>query len=153
MPRSLLSTATCSTASVLSDSLRPYGLKPARLPCPWDPPGKNTSGLPCPPPGDLPYQGLNPQLLSLLLWQVGSLPLAPPGKPKHPSTEGQAGAQDPTTLPVFSLCSLECETASELCHLGIAHGERCCQIRGLWRRFNSRTKDSFSHPELWVDFI
>ena len=26
-------------------------------------------------------QGLNPHLLGLLLWQVGSLPLAPPGKP------------------------------------------------------------------------
>ena len=25
-------------------------------------------------------QGWNPSLLSLLLWQVGSLPLAPPGK-------------------------------------------------------------------------
>ena len=28
-----------------------------------------------------PTQGLNPHLLSLLRWQVGSLPLAPPGKP------------------------------------------------------------------------
>ena len=35
------------------------------------------SGLPCPPPGNLPDQGLNPCLLSLLHWQVGSLPLAP----------------------------------------------------------------------------
>ena len=80
------------------------------------------SGLPCPPPGDLPYQGLNPQLLSFLLWLVGSLPLAPPGKPKHPPTEAQAGAQDLPTLPVFLLCSLECETDSEVCHLGIAAG-------------------------------
>ena len=39
------------------------------------------SGLPCPPPGDLP-QGLNMHLLCLLHWQMGSLPLAPPGKPK-----------------------------------------------------------------------
>ena len=28
--------------SVVSDSLRPYGLLPARLLCPWDSPGKNT---------------------------------------------------------------------------------------------------------------
>ena len=41
------------------------------------------SGLPFPPPGDL----LNPEIeltftsLSLLHWQMGSLPLAPPGKP------------------------------------------------------------------------
>ena len=39
------------------------------------------SGLPCPPPGDLPTQGSNPHLLSLLHWQAGSLPLVPPRKP------------------------------------------------------------------------
>ena len=38
------------------------------------------SGLLCPPPGDLHNQGLNPPLPHLLHWQVGSLPLAPPGK-------------------------------------------------------------------------
>ena len=39
------------------------------------------AGLLCPLPGDLPPQGSNPHLLCLLDWQVGSLPLAPPGKP------------------------------------------------------------------------
>ena len=39
------------------------------------------SGLPCPPPGDLPDSRMEPSLLCLLHWQVGSLPLAPPGKP------------------------------------------------------------------------
>ena len=68
------------------------------------------SGSPCPPPGDLPYpgieptslfvsctgrwlsyhphlqgifptQGLNPHLFRLLHWQAAFLPLAPPGKP------------------------------------------------------------------------
>ena len=38
------------------------------------------SGLPCPPPGDLPNPGWNPCLFCLLHWQAGSLPLAPPGK-------------------------------------------------------------------------
>ena len=37
------------------------------------------SGLPCPPPGELPTQGSNPDLLHLLHWQAGSLLLAPPG--------------------------------------------------------------------------
>ena len=32
----------CSVASVMSDCLRPHGLQPARLLCPWDSPGKNT---------------------------------------------------------------------------------------------------------------
>ena len=58
---------------------------PTRLLCPWDSPGKNTGvGLPCPPPGDLPTQGLNPRLLHLLWWQAYSLPPAPPGKPLNP---------------------------------------------------------------------
>jgi len=32
----------CSVAAVESDSLRPHGLYPTRLLCPWDSPGKNT---------------------------------------------------------------------------------------------------------------
>ena len=40
------------------------------------------SGLACPPPGDLPDRGSNLHLLHLLHWQVGSLPLVPPGKPQ-----------------------------------------------------------------------
>ena len=32
----------CAVVSVVSDSLQPYGLQPARLLCPWDSPGKNT---------------------------------------------------------------------------------------------------------------
>ena len=32
--------------SVVSDSLRSYGLQPTRLLCPWDSPGKNT-GVGC----------------------------------------------------------------------------------------------------------
>ena len=31
-------------SSAMSDSLRPHGLQPARLLCPWDFPGKNTRG-------------------------------------------------------------------------------------------------------------
>ena len=63
----------------MSDSLRPYGLQPARLLCPWDSPGKN-SGVGCHAllQGMFPTQGSNPHLLCLLYWQVGSLPLAPP---------------------------------------------------------------------------
>ena len=39
------------------------------------------SGLPCPPPGDLPHPGTEFVSLCLLQWQVDSLPLAPPEKP------------------------------------------------------------------------
>ena len=39
------------------------------------------SGLPCPPSRDLPDPGIELVILCLLLWQLGSLPLAPPGSP------------------------------------------------------------------------
>ena len=45
--------------------LLPYGLQPARLLCPW---GffrlEYWSGLPCPPPGDLPDPGIEPASLT-----------------------------------------------------------------------------------------
>ena len=64
------------------DSLWNYELKPARFFCSWDSPGKNTE-VHCHAflQGILPNQGSNPHLLRLLHWQVGSLPLALPGKP------------------------------------------------------------------------
>ena len=39
------------------------------------------SGLPHPPPGDLPNPGIEPTSVCLLSWQKGSLPLALPEKP------------------------------------------------------------------------
>ena len=36
----------CQVASVVSNSVRPHGLQPTRLLCPWDSPGKNT-GMGC----------------------------------------------------------------------------------------------------------
>ena len=71
------------------------------------------SGLPCPPPRDLPFpgiepesQGLNPHLLCLLPWQVGSLPLVPPRKPRHIHSEialsfSFVETQKPRSLPSF----------------------------------------------------
>ena len=41
--------------SVVSNSLRPHGLQPARLHCPWGYYRQESwTGLPCPPPRDLP---------------------------------------------------------------------------------------------------
>ena len=71
-------------ACVLSrfSHVRLNGLWPTRLLCPWDSPGMNT-GVGCHAllQGIFSTQGSNPHLLGLLHWQVGSLPLAPPGKP------------------------------------------------------------------------
>ena len=64
-------------SSVVSDSLWPHGVKPARLLCLWDFPGKNT-GIRCHflLQGTFLTQGLNTHLLH---WQADSLPLVSPG--------------------------------------------------------------------------
>ena len=51
------------SCSVMSDSLQPHGLQPARLLCPWNSPGKNT-GVGCHPllQGIFLTQGSNPGL-------------------------------------------------------------------------------------------
>ena len=58
-------------ASVVSDSVLPYGPQTTRLLCPWDSPGKNT-GVGCHAllQGVFPTQGLNMCLLPLLYWQA-----------------------------------------------------------------------------------
>ena len=65
----------------MSDPLDPMGC--GLLLCPWNSLGKIT-GVDCHflLQGIFPTQGSNPPLLSLLHWLAGSLPLAPPGKPK-----------------------------------------------------------------------
>ena len=62
----------------------PPGLKPTRLLCPWNFPGKNT-GMGCHflLQGIFLNQGSNPHLLSLLHWQMDSLPLCHLGSPSH----------------------------------------------------------------------
>ena len=67
--------------SVLSDSLRPHGLQPARLLYPGNSLSKNTGelvGSPCPLPRDLPNPGIEPRSPTL---QVDALQSEPPGKP------------------------------------------------------------------------
>ena len=65
--------------SVVSSPLQPHVLQPARLPCPWGFSRQEYwSGLPCPPPGDLPNPGIEPRSPAL---QVDSLLSEPPGKP------------------------------------------------------------------------
>ena len=78
----------------MSDSLRPAGLQPAGLLCPWDSPGKNI-GVGCHAllQEIFPTQGLNLCLSCLLHWQAGSLPLAPPGEPFVPISSWAAGTE------------------------------------------------------------
>ena len=64
-------------------TLPSHGLKPTRLLCPWDFPGKNT-GVGCHFLLQVifPTQGQNPHLLSFLHWQVDSLPPHHLGRPR-----------------------------------------------------------------------
>ena len=67
--------------SVVSDSLGPHGLWPARLLCPWGfSRQEHWSGLPRSPPGHLPNLGIKPRSPTL---QMDSLPSEPPEKPKN----------------------------------------------------------------------
>ena len=73
----------------MSESLRPQGLQPTRLPCPWNSPGKNTwRGFPCSSPGALPSPGIEPG--SSALW-AGSLPFEPRRKPGISGLANKAG--------------------------------------------------------------
>ena len=67
--------------SVMSNSLQPYELYPTSLLCPWESRVKNT-GVGCRAllQGIFQIQGSNLHFLSLLHWQVGSLPLELPRK-------------------------------------------------------------------------
>ena len=51
------------------------------------------SGVPCPPPGDLPHRGLKPHPSRLLLWWVGSLPLPAAGEPPENHVRGMYSQQ------------------------------------------------------------
>ena len=74
-------TKSLFSCSVTSDCLQPHGLRPARLDCPWDFPGKNI-GMGCHSllQGIFPTQGWN---LCLLHWQADSLPLSHQGSTKE----------------------------------------------------------------------
>ena len=81
----------------------PMDCSPSRLLYPWDSPSKNT-GVDCHflLQGIFLTQRLNPRLLHLLQWKVGSLPLVPSGKPKGLGPSLNV-AMDGPTLPLTSL--------------------------------------------------
>ena len=71
---------TVLSCSVVSDSLQSHGLWPARLLCPWGFSRQEYwSGLPCPPPGDLPHVGMEPAFPVPPALQVAYLPTQPLG--------------------------------------------------------------------------
>ena len=65
--------------SVMSCSLQLHGLQLSRLLCPWTFP--DWSGLPFPPPGDLPNPGIEPMSLASPTLACRFFNIASPGKP------------------------------------------------------------------------
>ena len=54
--------------------------------------------------GIFPTRGSNPHLLCLLHWQVGSSPLAPPGKPMNGTNSNSADLGPGILLPILPPC-------------------------------------------------
>ena len=73
---SWVSNCGCGLVALLCPTLRSLGLQPSRLRCPWGFSRQESwSGLPCPPPGDLPNPGIEAGSPVL---HAGSLPSEPP---------------------------------------------------------------------------
>ena len=70
----------CLVAQLYPTLCNPMGCSPPVSSVHGVSPGKNTSGLLCPPPGDHPTPGIEPRSPTL---QVDSLLSEPPGKPKN----------------------------------------------------------------------
>ena len=89
-----------------------------RLLCPWDSPDKNT-GVGCNVllQRIFPTQGLNHRFLYLLHWQVGSLPLAPPGKPQFVYTQAQ--------LSIYFIFLEKRRGPLQTCHKCLIHPKKC----------------------------
>ena len=129
--------------------LRPHVLQPARLLCPWASLGKNT-GVGCPPPGDLPNPGIKPTVLTPVDWQVGSLSLAPPGKPLSIHTVSKLFTYTPVENTfsnqitifmyafffVFSIAMSSHNDAFEVIEVGsfLSHWLHCGYVFIQWRR-------------------
>ena len=86
-----LVTQSCLTLCSLMDC------SPAGLLCPWGFSRQEYwSGLPCPPPGELPNPGMEPRSPTL---QADSLPIELPGKPSSPALAGRFLNKEPAENP------------------------------------------------------
>ena len=98
-----LSSSSMLSRLVVSDALRPHGLQPAENLCPGDSPGQILEWAAIALlQGIFPTQGLNPALLRLLRWQVGSSPPAgslPLQRLSHQCRSAQLSEEAPYCFP------------------------------------------------------
>ena len=109
----------CAVASVMSNSLRPYGPQPTRFLCSWDFPGNNT-GEGCHPllQGIFLTQESNSHLLRLMNLQASSLPLAPFGKPSRGHRSLQFSSSEKAKFkPLQNLYIFPCQELAEATEL------------------------------------
>ena len=91
---------------VVSDSLPPHGLQPTRLLCPWNFPRQESwSGLPFPPPGDLPDPG------------------SETGSPAPPALEGRFLITETLGKPQISYTSIKKKITLLLCGKDVGKGQ------------------------------
>ena len=109
----------CSVASAMSNSLRPYGLEPTRLLCPWDCPDQST-WVSCPflLPGDLPNPGIHPVSLAFLALGGGVFTTEPAGKFPLLTSQMITRAKKGTRNPAFCFCFFLEYLLKELCLYG-----------------------------------
>ena len=102
----------CQVDSVMSDSLQPCGLQPARLLCLWDFPGKN-AGVGCRAllQGIFPTQGSK---LGLLHWRQILYHPPPNGSTPTLVPAGPAQAQATHSLTIARACPHELELPGKL---------------------------------------
>ena len=124
--------------SVTSDSLQPYGLQPARFLCPRDFSRQEYwSGLPCPPPGDLPNPRIEPRSPTL---QVDSLPAEPQGKPKNTGV---------SRLSLLQLIFLTQESNGGLLHCRWILYQLSYQGKKVSFKFQNKTKQSATYKDMF----
>ena len=119
------------SCSVMSNSLRPHGLQPARLLCLWNPPGKNT-GVGCHSllQGILPTQGCNPALL-LCRQTLPSEPRREPCIDRSPSNPNQPPSLGPQPISCSALRSTSCLVQAKTRSLAQAAPGNCAQIASV----------------------
>ena len=116
-------------------------------------------GLPCPPPGIFPTQGLNLRLLRLLHWQVNFfffffffLPPEPPGKPGQVRiTKAKAGKEQAPQPCGDSLLVQWLGLQDE--SVGLIPGQRTKILQATWHRQNKKTKKKLKQKnpkQTWV---
>ena len=127
--------------------LRPHGLySPLGSFCPWDFPGKN-NGVGCHfvLQGSFLTQGSNPNLLH---WQVGSLPLAPSGKP-YIYTNKCLCTEEPGRLQSMGSLRVRHDWATSLSLFTFMHWRRKWQLTPVFWPGESQGRGSLVGYHLW----